>query len=86
MEGYQELKNAITTEWNIGLNWLPIQEFSHYFKGSLSNLLEKGLESQKSWFVIIRQGRILHQDPQLSIDDFSHKGPLQHWVGLPIPT
>ena len=82
LEGYDKLKEAITQEWHLGLNNLPVMEFSHLFnKYHTPQVTCKSLDQMKSWFSTIRSGRILYQDTIIN-DEFSTKGPLQRWAGL----
>ena len=81
MEGIQLLDAAINNEFHLGLNNLPLSEFTHLFKHPAERILQRSLESKKSWFSTIRAGRIVYNDTLLQ-DGFSEKGPLQKWVGL----
>ena len=81
MEGHAELISAIKEEMKIGLSELPTTQFSHLFDKYHQNITTQSIDMMKSWFVTIRAGRILHDDI-ITQDGFSHKGPLQHWVGL----
>ena len=83
MEGFKILINAIKAEWNIGINKLPIQQFDIYFRSGITHILHQDIEGLKHWFVTVRLARIIHKDPKLLNDEFSEKGPLATWVGLP---
>ena len=55
-EGLPVLQTAIKAEWSIGIGRLPASQFSHYFKVPMKQLLQKSMEYQKHWLMIIRQG------------------------------
>ena len=81
LEGVEILHQAMREELHLGLNQLPLQEFTHIFKHPIETLMKKLLESKKSWFATIRAGRIVYDDTILQ-DKFATQGPLQKWVGI----
>ena len=81
-EGHKELMAAVKKEWAIGLGRLPIRDFAHLFQIKKDKFYSRTVEYIKTWFVTVRLGREIHNDPNLIIDNFSTPGPLQHWVGL----
>lgn len=81
LEGIDILHRAITKEYALGLNSLPLSEFTHLFKKPLEKILKSSLEMKQSWFATVRAGRIVYKDTIIQ-DGFAEKGPLQKWVGL----
>ena len=78
------LKQSITSEYNIGLGFLPYT-FSSYFHLPLQQLLKKNNAYLKRWFLIIRSGREGH-NANICQDIFSSNDPLRKWVKLkPLP-
>ena len=78
------LKQAITSEYNIGLGILPYI-YSSYFNLPLQQLLKKNIAYLKRWFLIIRSGREGHNG-NICQDIFSYNSSLRHWVKLkPLP-
>ena len=75
MEGIEILDNAIIQEINLGLNNLPLSEFTHLFKHSSQVVINRSLVMKKSWFTTVRAGRIVYDDTTIQ-DEFSHRGPL----------
>ena len=82
MEGKHELKEAIRKEFSIGLSRLPTYEFAYLFEIKLRTLLKKSFEYMKEWLSIVKQGRIVHRDPNKVDDKFEKKGPLRESLGL----
>ena len=84
MEGSKELELAIENEWKIGIGALPAAEFSYLLNGPLKQTLKRSLQHKRSWLAIIRQGRVMHDDPKLIKDDgFMFNGALRFSLGLP---
>ena len=81
-EGHRELLQAVKAEMAIGLHRLPIRDFAKMFQIKKKILYNRSVEYLKNWFVTVRLGRELHNDPKLIVDEFSVPGPLQKWVGL----
>lgn len=82
LEGFDTLKKAIESEWQLGLHNLPPIEFAHLFdKYHTPTTTCKSLDQMKSWFATVRSGRLFYNDTVLQ-DECSTKGPLQQWVGL----
>ena len=81
MEGIEILDNAITQEINLGINNLPLSEFTHLFKHPSNTVINRSLEMKKCWFSTVRAGRIVYNDTIIQ-DEFGERGPLQKWVGL----
>ena len=67
---------AIKDEYNIGLSRLPAYGFSYMFKSSAEELAKSSLAKIKHWLAIIKQGRIVYEDPRRIEDDFLTKGAL----------
>ena len=82
LEGLSVLQNAIRAEWGIGLGRLPASQFSHYFKTPLPQLLQKSMDSQKHWLMIIRQGQILIDPTNLLQDQFAQSRALKQWIDI----
>jgi hypothetical protein len=76
MEGRKELDNAIIQEWNIGIGSLPAIEFSYLLSGKIEQTFTRSMQHKRSWLAIIRQGRVLHEDPNLLQDEFMTNGAL----------
>jgi hypothetical protein len=84
MEGRKELDNAIIQEWTIGIGSLPAIEFSYLLSGKIEQTLTRSIQHKRSWLAIIRQGRVLHEDPNLIQDEFMTNGALRSSIGLPL--
>ena len=82
LEGLPLLKQAIRQEWNKGLGLVPASEFSRFLSPAIDDILKRGEESLKLWFLTVRQGRILFDQRNLIQDDFSSSKALQQWIGL----
>ena len=82
MEGKGEVQKAIRNEFRIGLSRLPAYGFAYLFEMRLLTLLKKSFEYMKEWLYIVKQGRIVHRDPNKLYDDFDKKGPLRESLGL----
>ena len=82
LEGLPILQEARKAEWRIGLGHLPASQFSHYFKTPLPQLLQKSMNSQKHWLMIIKQGQILMDPTNLLQDQFAHSKSLQQWIDI----
>ena len=82
LEGLTILNNTIQMEHNKGLSKLPMLEFSHLFRLSMHELMEKSLEGKKDWLVTVRLGRNLYNDTS-SPDEFETNLTLRNWIGLP---
>jgi exonuclease III len=83
MEGRQEINDAIVQEWKIGIGTLPAIEFSYLLSGKIEQTLSRSIQHKRSWLAIVRQGRILHEDPHLIHDGFMINGALRTSIGLP---
>ena len=81
-EGLPVLQTAIKAEWSIGIGRLPASQFSNYFKVPMKQLLQKSMEYQKHWLMIIRQGRILMDPTNLLQDSFAESRALQQWIDI----
>ena len=82
LEGLATLKSAVKAEWNLGLGQLPASDFSHYFTMSLEKLMKFTVDYLKSWFMIVRQGRIMMDKRNIIEDEFTTSKTLQQWVGI----
>ena len=82
MEGRKEMIKAIHDEYNIGLGRLPAYGFSYMFKSPAGELAKSSMEKIKHWLSIIKQGRIVYEDPQRIEDDFFTKGALYKALDL----
>ena len=82
MEGLPQLQQSIRNELVIGLGLLPASEYSSYFTTTTEALYNKSLETQKHWFLVVRQARILLDQLHLQHDAFTTSIPLQKWIGL----
>ena len=82
MEGLPRLQQSIKSELLIGLGLLPASEYSSYFTTTTDILFNKSLDSQKHWFLVVRQARILLDQLHLQHDEFTTSIPLQKWIGL----
>ena len=82
MEGRKEMIQAIKDEYKIGLGRLPAYGFSYMFKSSPDDLAKSSLEKIKHWLAIIKQGRIVYEDPQRIEDEFFTKGALYKALDL----
>ena len=71
MEGLPQLHQALEKEWALGLGCLPASEFSRLLSQSLTDILKQSEESQKLWFLTVRQGPILHDLQNLFDDKFA---------------
>ena len=66
LEGFDTLKQAIEAEWLLGLHNLPPIEFSNLFnKYHTPRKSCKSLDQMKSWFSIVKSGRLSHNDTVL---------------------
>ena len=83
LQGLPYVKQAITSEYNLGLHRLPAFEFSMLFSSRLEIVLQRPLPSLKQWLLTIRLGRTLHGGINMIQDEFSINGPLRTWLGLP---
>ena len=77
MEGRKELIKAIQNEFKVGLSRLPAYGFSIMFRKKESVLITESMDSMRTWLSVIKQGRIVHQDPKRLCDDFDKKGALR---------
>ena len=82
LEGRKDLEYAIQAEWDIGLHRLPASDFSSLFAGRIQNILDKDMEFLRTWLSIIRNGRYLHKDPALRIDQLLLDPTLRRWLDL----
>ena len=80
LSGLPQLKQAITTEYNLGRGDLP-QVYSSFFHTPLQFILNKKITHLKRWFLIVRTAREAHTMVR-NFDDFSFDGPLRNWIGL----
>lgn len=65
MEGgrRKEIIEAIKQEYQVGLSHLPAYGFSAMFKKKETELTETSMDNMKHWLSMIKQGRIVHSDP-----------------------
>ena len=79
LHGFSSLRNAITTEYSIGILQLP-PLYRRYFSLPLQQLLHKPATYLKRWFLVIRSGResFYHQYN----DDWQSDPSLRRWIGL----
>ena len=83
LEGFDTLKQAIEAEWLLGLHNLPPIEFSNLFnKYHTPRKSCKSLDQMKSWFSIVKSGRLSHNDTVLQ-NEFSTKRPSPTRMGQP---
>ena len=82
LEGMPLVREAIETEWRIGLGRLPASQFSQYFSLPLDKLLERSHDHLKTWLSTIRQGRILLDPSNLCHDEFEEMSSLQKWLDI----
>ena len=82
MEGRKEMIKAIHDEYNIGLGRLPAYGFSYMFKSTPEELSQASMAKIKHWLSIIKQGRIVYEDPQRIEDDFFIQGALHKTLDL----
>ena len=83
LQGLNTLKQAIRSEYGLGLHRLPACEFSIYFSLPIDKLLSRDMMSLKAWLQSIRLGRDLHGGIEVIQDEYSVNGAFQSWLGLP---
>ena len=86
MEGIQILNKILTKERDIGLNKLPMLEYSHLFRLSENELLNKSTEGKKDWLVTVKLARELHNDTNKQEDETDTNDTIRAWIGLPKKT
>ena len=82
MEGRKEMIQAIKDEYDIGLGRLLAYGFSYMFKSKPEDLASSSLDKIKHWLAIIKQGRIVYEDPQRIEDYFFTTGALYKTLDL----
>ena len=83
MQGIQVLNRVIKTEWELGLHNLPMLEFSHLFRGTIDELMNKSTDGKKDWLATVKLARNLHNDTTYNEDEFETNQALRDWIGLP---
>ena len=70
LEGRQELIEAIKNEYAIGLSRLPAYGFSDMFRQKEEEIVKESMNTMRNWLGIIKQGRIVFEDPKRLHDKF----------------
>ena len=82
LSGMDLLKQAITAEYTLGQDELPMP-YSPFFYLPLVLLLRKSPTYLKRWFVMtIRAGRENYYEEHPVTDEFTTDGTLRVWIGL----
>ena len=83
LQGIQILNRVIQSEWELGLQTLPPVEFTHMFRCTKEEILNKSTEGKKDWLVTIKLARKLYDGKYQSDDEFETNPALREWIGLP---
>ena len=81
-EGKKEVIEAIKKEYKIGLGRLPAYGFSEMFRHKEEEIIKESLDTMRNWLGIIKQGRIVFQDPNRVEDEFYVEGALKKSLEL----
>ena len=71
---------AVKAEYAIGLSQLPAYGFTEMFRQKEENLIKESMDTMKNWLGIIKQGRIVHNDPRLKDGYCENKALKNHWI------
>lgn len=82
MAGRKEIIKAIKAEYKLGLGRLPAYGFSYMFKKKEEEMIKSDMDTMTHWLATIKQGRIIHNDPNRIQDEFYSKGALYKTLEL----
>ena len=78
-EGIVTVQEAIKREFDVGLPSLITSEPLHNIL--YNEIMEKSMEFQKEWFLLVRSTREYHEEHQIN-NEFNQPGALRDWLGL----
>ena len=82
MKGKKEMIKAIKAEYKLGLGRLPAYGFSYMSKKKIDDMMKYDMDSMIQWLSIIKQGRIVYDDPNRIKNEFFEKGALYNMLDL----
>ena len=82
MKGKNEIIKAIKAEYKLGLGRLPSYGFSYMFRKKIDDMIKSDMDTMIQWLSIIKQGRIVYDDPNRIKDEFFDKGALYKMLDL----
>ena len=85
LKGKEEIINGIKEEFRIGLGGLPAYGFSSMFSMKEAYIVKRSMDFMIQWLSIVKQGRIVHNDPRQLRDGFYKPGALRNLLELNDP-
>ena len=82
LEGVPELERSIRRQRNIGIQGLPVSEYSYMFRLKEDELIKQSVESKKRWLATVLLERELHEEEEINGDEFEESAALRKWIGL----